>query len=185
MHTYTDRENNWTFRNRRSGHENVGPCQLVWEIHGDPLTDGFTPHEVDAVDLLKMWVRKYYPHDVGERLYGPGMVGISWFLDAAGQFEAPDVEAHVWEVDGESFAQFFTTPRNVATDEVINWNRVPVKDKLWDSDHDDKGGFFQQATGWKPSAFQPAVYLPGVLKAAGLGSLVEYAPRETKTMRTI
>lgn len=88
--------------------------------------------------------------------------------------------AHVWAAGEDTFGKFFTTPRNAATDEVINWNRVPVRDKLWNADRDDKGGFFQQATGWKPSPFQPSVYLPGVLKAAGFSSLAPYEPRETR-----
>jgi hypothetical protein len=42
----------------------------------------------------------------------------------------------------------------------MNWFMLPVVDKLWNSERFDKGGFIQEATGWKPSILQPCIYLP-------------------------
>lgn len=75
--TYTDDQNRWEFSNRRGTHENTGPCYLVWELRGDPITDNFTPAEISADELLRIWAERYYPDQLAEHLYGPGMVGIS------------------------------------------------------------------------------------------------------------
>lgn len=175
--TYTDNDL-WRFRNRRSGYEPApGPACWRWEISGDPISDNYSPDEIDAVDLLKRWLERSYPDHTTESLYGPGMVGIYWFVDIAGMFETADCTADVYRHDDETFLTHFTQPRHTDTDETINWNRVPVADKLWDQGHADKGGFFLTATGWRPSPLQPAVYVPGVLRAAGLGHLLSYNPR--------
>ncbi|MBH8550844.1 hypothetical protein I8751_00235 [Nostocaceae cyanobacterium CENA357] len=62
----------------------------------------------------------------------------------------------------ENFVTFFTHPVDSVTGKPINWLDVPVNDKLWNSKRADKGGFIQQATGWKPSILQPYVYLPAL-----------------------
>jgi hypothetical protein len=42
-----------------------------------------------------------------------------------------------------------------------------VKDLAWNQTTANKGGFIQEATGWKPSALQPHVYLPTLLHSIG------------------
>ena len=182
MHTNYTTADLWKFHNRRSGYApDPGPARWLWEINGDPISDNYTPEELDAIGLLRAWVKRYYPHPAAERLYGPGMVGISWFIEIAGMFESADCTADVYRDDQETFLSHFSHPQHDNSGEPINWNRVPVADKLWDRTHDDKGGFFQTATGWKPSPLQPAVYVPGVLRAAGLGHLVAYEPRTSSS----
>ena len=51
--------------------------------------------------------------------------------------------------------------------ERLNWLLLPVEDKLWNAKQANKGGFIQEATGWKPSILQPFVYLPALLKGTG------------------
>lgn len=179
--TYTETENNWSFHHRQNNFKNDGPFHLSWEISGDPISDDYSTDEIDADELLRRWIKRYSPDVSAEAMYGPGMVAIHWFIEGASQFELAPFAADRYRHEGhEDFLTFFSWPTNMATGERLNWNRVPVIDKLWNEQRGDKGGFFQQATGWKPSTLQPVVYLPGVLAASGNGGLVEYLPRETK-----
>ncbi|NER28870.1 MAG: hypothetical protein F6J89_14840 [Symploca sp. SIO1C4] len=57
------------------------------------------------------------------------------------------------------FLNYFTSPVHFKTGEPLNWLSLPVVDKLWNNQRADKGGFIQEATGWKPSILQPFVYL--------------------------
>jgi len=41
---------------------------------------------------------------------------------------------------------------------------LPVQDKLWRPGQAGKGGFIQEATGWKPAILQPFVYLQSLLE---------------------
>jgi hypothetical protein len=49
----------------------------------------------------------------------------------------------------------------------LNWLTLPVVDKGWNEAQNDKGGFIQEATGWKPSALQRTVNMPTLLSACG------------------
>ncbi len=48
---------------------------------------------------------------------------------------------------------FFTRPKDPETREPLDWLSLPVVDKLWNSQRAHKGGFIQQATGWKHPFF--------------------------------
>jgi hypothetical protein len=174
-------KNAWTFSSRDSGHTRTSELRLGWELNGDPISDNFTPDEIDAEDLLRLWIKKYFPDAGAERLYGAGMVSIGWFIDGAdsGTFETAPFTAHVFQpATHEDFLSFYTWPRHADTGEPLNWLTLPVRDKLWTAKRSDKGGFFQQATGWKPAPLQPAVHVPGLLAAVpGLSGLVPYQPR--------
>lgn len=50
----------------------------------------------------------------------------------------------------------------------MNWARLPVMDRGWNKTAADKGGFIQEATGWKPSALQPTMPYLAIGRAAGL-----------------
>ena len=65
----------------------------------------------------------------------------------------------------EEFLVHFTWPVNSVSGERLSWLDLPLVDKLWNSQRGDKGGFIQQATGWKPSILQPYVYLPALTSA--------------------
>lgn len=47
----------------------------------------------------------------------------------------------------------------------LNGLTLPVDDMRWTRRRADKGGFIQEATGWKPNVLQPFVYLPLLLHA--------------------
>ncbi|MBC2868546.1 hypothetical protein H1R13_27335 [Streptomyces mexicanus] len=54
------------------------------------------------------------------------------------------------------------------TGERVNWMRLPVMDRGWNGTTADKGGFIQEATGWKPSPLQPTMDFIQIGRAAGL-----------------
>jgi hypothetical protein len=86
--------------------------------------------------------------------------------DKVSTFEGmPFQYEHIPRFKTENFLTFFTWPVNTATNEPLNWLTLPVKDKLWTPKNADKGGFIQQATGWKPAILQPYVYLPALESA--------------------
>ena len=69
--------------------------------------------------------------------------------------------------DDKDFLSHYTWPEDPKTGDRLNWLTIPVADRHWTAGHANKGGFIQEATGWKPSILQPSLYLPGLLKAAG------------------
>jgi hypothetical protein len=44
------------------------------------MSDEFTPDEVDAVELLRLWIERCYPNSGAEQRHGAGMVSIIWFI---------------------------------------------------------------------------------------------------------
>jgi hypothetical protein len=153
---------NWKSFNRQSEKELEGVIKAVWEVSFDPISDDFTPIETNAQDLFKLWVKKV------EVEYPDGLIPIFWFVDFKGsnistlewmpfQFE------HTSHIPNENFLTFFTRPVNSVTNQPLNWFTLPVIDKQWNSKHSNKGGFIQEATGWKPSVLQPYIYLPTLI----------------------
>jgi len=157
----------WRFTALQSGVEKVGELKLYWEVEGDPISDDSLPGEESARELLERWLtwvwdRKAFHHDLGVP-----HVPIHWYVmgDDSGTFEAAPpiipLDRH------DNFTPFYSHPAEVDTDEPVNWLRLPVVDKRWRDGAADKGGFIQEATGFKPSSFQPALDLR-VLHAAGV-----------------
>ena len=71
---------------------------------------------------------------------------------------------HLTDMPSEDFLTFFTHPVNSVSGKPLNWLTLTVVDKLWNSKSANKGGFIQQATGWKPAILQPYVYLPALIE---------------------
>lgn len=159
----------WKCQNLKTGFEPEGTLEAYWEVSLDPISDNYTPQEMDANELFHMWARQ-----VREK-YPNGLIPIYWFVDCKGDafatFEAmPFQFEHFPGFVAENFLTFFTWPVNATTDEPLNWLSLRVKDKLWNAKQQNKGGFIQQATGWKPAILQPHVYLPtleGTLRNQG------------------
>jgi hypothetical protein len=164
----------WTYRLRNGeGPVFTTSLELVWELPGDPLSGGFVLDEIDAVDLLRKWLGQCCPDTSGAAMFGPGMMRISWFVEGP---EASHFEPAPFTVAPSSDEHFLTTyswPKHAETGQPLNWLTLPVRDKRWHQRQADKGGFIQEATGWKPSPLQPVVHLPGLLAAVpGLSDLV-------------
>lgn len=154
----------WKCQNLRTGFEPEGTLEAYWEVSNDPISDEYTPQEIDATELFGMWaklVKGKYPN---------GLIPIYWFVDYQGgnvsTFEGmPFQHNHFPNYKTENFLTFFTWPVNTVTNEPLNWLTLSVKDKLWTPENADKGGFIEQATGWKPAILQPYVYLPALESA--------------------
>ena len=172
----------WKWSNKKSGYEFSGELHLSWEVHGDLISEHYVGADyISAVDLLRRWTDQYYPEAIAETLYGPGAVGIDWAIDCE-PCEAAPFSPDVWTLDDENFLTFFTWPTNPETGDRLNFNTLPVDDKVWNDQQWDKGGFIQEATGWKPSPFQPVMYVPTVFAAASLGHLAPLTQRETEPL---
>lgn len=150
----------WKFRSR-SGHEALADLVAYWEVHGDPISDEYTPTDTSAADLLTLWVSRY--GSKAER----GLVPIYWFVScsAPGIFESmPFQHGHDPEFTHEDFLTHYEWPVDPNTGAQLNWLSLPVVDKLWNTTRADKGGFIQEATGWKPGILQPFVPLESLLQ---------------------
>lgn len=145
----------WTYRSRRSDFTRTEPLELLWEVVGDPISDSYTPDEVSAHELFGIWFRKYGAEN-------GGLLHIYWTV-------SPVMETAPLQVEpfGEpNFGTYWSEPVNTATGDPINWMTLPVVDKLWNAQRADKGGFIQEATGWKPSPLQPYVTAASLRAAA-------------------
>lgn len=151
----------WKVRDRHSDYEWEGLIVAYWEVSLDPISDEYTPQEMDARELFNKWVKQAcgkYPNE---------LVPIFWFVQCEehGKFEGMPFQFKHFPGMDEDFLTFFTWPINSVTGEWLNWLTLPVVDKLWNSKRADKGGFIQEATQWKPAILQPYVYLPALTSA--------------------
>ena len=151
----------WTWRNRRGGGERKGGLELYWEVSWDPISDDFTPDYTDADSLLERWVRKQTDR----------IARVSWFVQGPGTFESAPFLRHPDYPDEHDFLTRYTWPTNSRTGERLRWAQLPVVDKLWNAERADKGGFIQQATGWKPGPFQTTLDWPMLLRLSGFEAM--------------
>lgn len=150
----------WRVENLKSDYGWEDVLFAAWEVALDPISDDYTPEEINAHDLFKLWVRQV------QKKYPDGLIPIYWFIQSSerGLFELmPFQFKHNPEtLYSQDFLSFFNHPVNVITGERLNWLTVPVIDKLWQPGRANKGGFIQEATNWKPNILQPSVYLPAL-----------------------
>lgn len=148
-------ENVWNFNSVYGADSNRvrHPLTLGWFLDGEALSDNYTPDDKSAEELFRMWLAK---------VDTTGDLPIHWWLPDLGEL-APfqDAEGH------DSFFDFYDWPVHSDDGTRLNWLTLPVQDKHWNRNATDKGGFIQEATGWKPSAFQRTVHLPTLLQASG------------------
>lgn len=150
----------WKVRHRTRDFEWEGPLVAVWEVYEDPISDDYTPDEISADDLLRKWaaqVNGKYPND---------LIPIAWYVDSPGQakFEGmPFQFEHNPKLRSHNFLSFYDWPVDSKTGEPLNWLALPVVDKRWNKNRANKGGFIQEATGWKPSVLQPYVFLGSLI----------------------
>ena len=71
------------------------------------------------------------------------------------------------EYKPKNYLDYWSHPIDCETGKPLDWLSLPVPDKLWNSKRDDKGGFIQEVTGWKPSILQPYAYLPALTSIIG------------------
>ena len=159
----------WTWSSHRSGHTWTEELVLYAEPDCSAMSDDYTPDEADARELWRWWVDgyvvKYSQRHPGNR---PGLMPIYWSVTlptATGVFEAAPFTNHGLSQD---FLTHYTHPVNAETGERLNWVRLPVLDRAWNATAADKGGFIQEATGWKPSPLQSTMDVVQIGCAAGV-----------------
>lgn len=160
----------WRYRLRNGSYERVSQLALYWEAEGDCVSDDYHPDDDSAEEVFDVWRRYlYHSHNSWDDRLGEGWVPIWWFVtspDGEGTFEAaPFTRTHKGPKRRDDFLTFYTWPEDASTGEPLNFLRLPVVDKLWC--HGRKGGFIQEYTGWKPSAFQSAIHFPSMMELIG------------------
>jgi len=174
--TVTPSRATWRFTDRYGKEVTGSEIELYWEVHCDPISDDWTPHEIDAVALFRMWWQRYGNDDL--RVYGlaEDYFPIFWYVQFSGRpgFEgAPFCRMHerlcdAYDYRREHFLNYFTWPVGEQTGERLRWSELPVVDKLWNAERAEKGGFIQEATGWKPAAYQESVDVRALAAMAGI-----------------
>ncbi|MCX4690643.1 hypothetical protein OG401_41225 [Kitasatospora purpeofusca] len=163
----------WTYRNKNSGYAFTTGMHLSWQLADADISHEYKPDEITAHQLYRRWAEKY-----GNRLaeehpqhYRPGDVEISWTVtgDQVDEFAPFQIHVPGEDTDHEDFLTHFTMPTDVRTGEQVNWLRLPVDDRRWNSEESDLGGFVQESLGWKPSPLQHVVNLRQLEAAAGPG----------------
>jgi hypothetical protein len=151
----------WRFSSLRSGYERTARLQAYWEVELDPMSDDDTPDEIGAIDLFRKWAAR-----IQEGRTDP-LIPIYWYVEAPDRAVLegmPFQDPRNWgsATPPEDFLTHFTWPVD-SSGTPLNWLTLPVVDKRWNRTQADKGGFIQEATGWKPSILQPVIYLPALM----------------------
>lgn len=135
-----------------------GELRLYWELDGDSISDEFHPDETSAASLWRTWTRYHAKRGSSDDL------AIYWYVQSPSAlvFEA----APFTRTDGD-WLTYYTWPRLITTHKPIRWGALPIVNKRWNSVRCDKGGFIQEHTGWKPSAFQRSVSVRMLEQMAG------------------
>lgn len=164
---------NWTFTTRR-GHHRTGPLWLYWEVHCDPISDDWYVDDITPEELWRVWLTRD-PRDVeADATFGSGAFRILWCVEGTGTFEAAPFQQHPrLTAPFGNFLTHYSWPVNPDTGEPLQWSRLPVIDKVWRTTNlptlsTTKGGFIQEATGWKPAPLQPYVNIHQLAAAARL-----------------
>ncbi|WP_069766027.1 hypothetical protein [Streptomyces sp. LUP47B] len=173
----------WTFSNRESRYTQTVELVLLAEPSGAGIADDYSPDEISAADLWRLWAdgNANSDHRKWPDLFRPGEVQIYWTVtlpEITGIYEwaphtlttppDPQLVKLFGDVPPENFLTHFTHPVNEETGERLNWLRLPVVDRGWNATVANSGGFIQEATGWKPSALQPTMDVVQIGAAAGL-----------------
>ncbi|MFJ3601116.1 hypothetical protein ACIPRU_32135 [Streptomyces sp. NPDC090126] len=187
----------WTFTYKETGFTQTQELAFVYDASGSTLfTDEADPSENTAEELWAAWAASCADdlHQEWPDRYRPGEVHLNWGVTCpdentisehaphAHRHPGPDPanmtpserEAHRLLYGGvandfhEDFLTHFTLPVHSVTGETLNWLRLPVLDREWSQAAASRGGFIQQATGWKPSPLQPTMDVRQIGAAAGL-----------------
>lgn len=161
----------WDVTNKGTNRSRMIPLELYWEVHCDPISDDYAPEEDPAALLWDRWLLHYPPsrYPEYETAFGLGCVPIFWYVQGPGVFEsAPFQDERVRAASERNFLTHYDWPFPEEGLARLRWQALPVVDKLWRPGRADKGGFIQEATGWKPSALQPFVNVRTLAKASHL-----------------
>lgn len=145
---------NWTYTSPY-GVTRTTSLTLAWYLDGVSMSDQYDAVDRTAHELFDEWIRKYGQTDA--------LLPIFWQVAEAG--EPAPFQDHSLMRD-HTFLDEWSDPVDADTGEPINWLTLPVADGVWRETETTKGGFLQEATGWKPSALQPSVSSAALRAAA-------------------
>jgi hypothetical protein len=109
----------FTFTSLQSGHPHMKALSLSWEVNGTPMSDDYDAAETDAKELLRLWIKRYYPDEKAQELYGAGAVSIYWSVVGDGVQEAAPFQSH--PAFARNFLEHFSWPVHSGTDQRLNW----------------------------------------------------------------
>ena len=147
----------WEFQGRRSGDLWRTDLRANWEVVLDPISEDFSAETMSASNLMRLWVGR-----IRSRGFSGELIPIYWYVESEDERVLESMPFQYEHYTGharEDFLSFFTWPVDAETRSKLNWLELPVLDKEWNTERSHKGGFIQEATGWKPAILQPYVYL--------------------------
>ena len=148
-----DFERRWCFTTLDRGIELVSPLWLYWEARNDFITDDYAPETATPAELWSAWRNHLETAGAWAEPLGAPWVDIYWGVRGEAKAERAPFQAA--NADQPHFLSYYSWPVAEDSGEALNFLRLPVVDKLWRVGEPDKGGFIQEHTGWKPSAYQP------------------------------
>ena len=143
------------FRLRESGRPRRTRLWAHWEISLAPIY--YNPQETTAEELLHDWAAR------ASESYPNGIVPILWLVDGE-DFKVEFLPGTMIDPEyRKDFLSYYTDPRRTDTGELLRWIDLPVPDGDYNHEMASKGGYIQEATGWKPSVFQALVLIDHLL----------------------
>lgn len=142
------------FSGRRWSHHFESDLAAYWEVHGDPISDDYTPDDGSPSFLFRLW------RTWAAQRHPDGNVPIYWYVEGTNGrgIESLPGAPHNGGA-GHDFLTWYSWPVVSLTGEPLVWTDLPVVNKLWRESQANKGGFIQEHTGWKPTIYQPYVQI--------------------------
>lgn len=139
----------------------TGQLVAKYEVNLSSLHCDYYPGDISDEELFELWVER------ARKIYSSGQIDIFWMVQLIGMdFKTETMPFQEHFLGGDNFLSFFSYPTDVETGEPINWLTLPVQTPRWDSEYQDKGGFIEALTGWKPGILQPTVSIEALIQAA-------------------
>jgi hypothetical protein len=152
-------QDKWRWTVLETGNQTVESLELAWELPNDWITDDYTVDDATPAELWDMWVGSIRQKNLSDSALGDDYLAIRWHVRGDSSFERAPFQRWLPEENPKDFLTYYSWPENAASNEELNFLRLPVRDKLWRPGRGDKGGFIQELTGWKPSPLQSHVRL--------------------------
>ncbi|MFF1320643.1 hypothetical protein ACFVZZ_14595 [Streptomyces chartreusis] len=172
----------FTFRSRESGYAYRQELVLAASPAIGDVIDADVRGAQSALVLWPLWAADaHLYHERWPDSFRPGEIPISWTVmtrpgTEGGIYERAPFHPDERRLPGlpmadeptEDFLTFHTEPLLADNEERMNWLRLEVLDRAWNETGADRGGFIQEATGWKPSPLQAIMNVIDVARAAGV-----------------